>query len=212
MEDALADPEYDRRHAEVGGWRRMLSVPLLREGVPIGAIVVRDGVVLVLLIVLMVTSSYLVNKSINVELPKAATGETASAVRSTRLHMGLKARPTRRGGNRARGFTLVDVLVTLAVITILIGILLPALGTARASARSSASYGMLMSGKRGPSRSSFSPRRGLSGNMLMWSVMTIRVPGSWPMPPAALVMMKVLTPRVMSVRSGNTRVRASCPS
>ena len=35
-------------------------------------------IVLVLLIVLMVTSSYLVNKSINVELPKAATGETTS--------------------------------------------------------------------------------------------------------------------------------------
>ena len=32
-------------------------------------------IVRVLLIVLMVTSSYLVNKSINVELPKAATGE-----------------------------------------------------------------------------------------------------------------------------------------
>lgn len=35
-------------------------------------------IVLVLLIVLMVTSSYLVNKSINVELPKAATGETTA--------------------------------------------------------------------------------------------------------------------------------------
>jgi biopolymer transport protein ExbD len=35
-------------------------------------------IVLVLLIVLMVTSSYLVNKSISVELPKAATGETAT--------------------------------------------------------------------------------------------------------------------------------------
>jgi biopolymer transport protein ExbD len=35
-------------------------------------------IVLVLLIVLMVTSSYLVNKSITVELPKAATGETSS--------------------------------------------------------------------------------------------------------------------------------------
>ncbi|MDD9945583.1 MAG: biopolymer transporter ExbD [Myxococcales bacterium] len=34
-------------------------------------------IVLVLLIVLMVTSSYLVNKAINVELPKAATGEAA---------------------------------------------------------------------------------------------------------------------------------------
>ena len=35
-------------------------------------------IVLVLLIVLMVTSSYLVNKAINVELPKAATGETTN--------------------------------------------------------------------------------------------------------------------------------------
>lgn len=35
-------------------------------------------IVLVLLIVLMVTSSYLVNKSISVELPKAATGETVT--------------------------------------------------------------------------------------------------------------------------------------
>lgn len=35
-------------------------------------------IVLVLLIVLMVTSSYLVNKSISVELPKAATGETST--------------------------------------------------------------------------------------------------------------------------------------
>ena len=35
-------------------------------------------IVLVLLIVLMVTSSYLVNKAIPVELPKAATGESGS--------------------------------------------------------------------------------------------------------------------------------------
>jgi len=35
-------------------------------------------IVLVLLIVLMVTSNYLVNKSINVELPKASTGEAAA--------------------------------------------------------------------------------------------------------------------------------------
>ena len=39
-------------------------------------------VVLVLLIVLMVTSSYLVNKAINVELPKAATGEATSPTMS----------------------------------------------------------------------------------------------------------------------------------
>jgi biopolymer transport protein ExbD len=42
-------------------------------------------IVLVLLIVLMVTSSYLVNKSISVELPKAATGETASPTLSISL-------------------------------------------------------------------------------------------------------------------------------
>jgi biopolymer transport protein ExbD len=44
-------------------------------------------IVLVLLIVLMVTSAYLVNKSISVELPKAATGETADASLSISLDM-----------------------------------------------------------------------------------------------------------------------------
>ena len=44
-------------------------------------------VVLVLLIVLMVTSSYLVSKSINVELPKAATGETATPTMSISIDM-----------------------------------------------------------------------------------------------------------------------------
>src|SRR5262245_38245455 len=42
-------------------------------------------IVLVLLIVLMVTSSYLVNKSINVELPKAATGEANTPTMSISL-------------------------------------------------------------------------------------------------------------------------------
>ncbi len=40
MEDAFADPEYDQRHAQAGGWRRMLGVPMLRDGNPIGVIVV----------------------------------------------------------------------------------------------------------------------------------------------------------------------------
>ena len=40
-------------------------------------------IVLVLLIVLMVTSSYLVNKSINVALPKASTGEAATPTLAT---------------------------------------------------------------------------------------------------------------------------------
>jgi signal transduction histidine kinase/signal transduction protein with GAF and PtsI domain len=40
MEDALADPLYDRRHAEIGSWRRMLGVPMMDQGEPIGVIVV----------------------------------------------------------------------------------------------------------------------------------------------------------------------------
>ena len=40
MEDAFVDPDYDRRHSVAGGWRRMLGVPLLRDGNPIGVIVV----------------------------------------------------------------------------------------------------------------------------------------------------------------------------
>jgi signal transduction histidine kinase len=40
LEDALDDPEYRSRLAIAGRWRRMLGVPLLRDGNPIGAIVV----------------------------------------------------------------------------------------------------------------------------------------------------------------------------
>jgi biopolymer transport protein ExbD len=47
-------------------------------------------IVLVLLIVLMVTSSYLVNKSISVELPKAATGETVTPTLSISLDVDSK--------------------------------------------------------------------------------------------------------------------------
>jgi biopolymer transport protein ExbD len=47
-------------------------------------------IVLVLLIVLMVTSSYLVNKSISVELPKAATGETVTPTLSISIDVDSK--------------------------------------------------------------------------------------------------------------------------
>ena len=40
MEDVLADPGYDKRFVLAGLWRRMLGVPLLREGRILGAIVV----------------------------------------------------------------------------------------------------------------------------------------------------------------------------
>jgi signal transduction histidine kinase len=39
IQDALSDPEYDREHAARIASRRMLAVPMLREGVPLGAIV-----------------------------------------------------------------------------------------------------------------------------------------------------------------------------
>jgi GAF domain-containing protein len=39
IQDTMSDPHYDREHAVAGGSRRMLAVPMLREGVPLGAIV-----------------------------------------------------------------------------------------------------------------------------------------------------------------------------
>ena len=38
--DALADPDYDKRFALAGGWRRILGAPMLRDGEPVGVIVV----------------------------------------------------------------------------------------------------------------------------------------------------------------------------
>jgi GAF domain-containing protein/CheY-like chemotaxis protein len=39
-DDALADPGYDKRFALAGGWRRILGAPMLRDGEPVGVIVV----------------------------------------------------------------------------------------------------------------------------------------------------------------------------
>jgi two-component system, NtrC family, sensor kinase len=39
IQDTMSDPHYDREHAAAGGARRMLAVPMLREGAPLGAIV-----------------------------------------------------------------------------------------------------------------------------------------------------------------------------
>src|SRR5215813_1801823 len=38
VQDVLADPDYSRELALAGGWRAVLSVPLLRDGKPLGAI------------------------------------------------------------------------------------------------------------------------------------------------------------------------------
>ncbi len=40
VEDALADPDYDQQFPSAMGWRRMLGVPMLRQGEPVGVIVV----------------------------------------------------------------------------------------------------------------------------------------------------------------------------
>jgi GAF domain-containing protein len=40
LEDVLTDPDYDQRFPAAMGWRRMLGVPMLRKGDPIGVIVV----------------------------------------------------------------------------------------------------------------------------------------------------------------------------
>jgi len=40
VEDVSVDPEYDQRFPAAMGWRRMLGVPMLREGRPLGAVVV----------------------------------------------------------------------------------------------------------------------------------------------------------------------------
>src|SRR3974390_3907287 len=40
LEDALTDPDYDQRFPRAMSWRRLLGVPMLREGEPIGATLV----------------------------------------------------------------------------------------------------------------------------------------------------------------------------
>ncbi|MGC2079659.1 MAG: GAF domain-containing protein [Xanthobacteraceae bacterium] len=40
VEDTLLDPNYLREMAHAGNWRSILAVPMLREGLPIGAIVI----------------------------------------------------------------------------------------------------------------------------------------------------------------------------
>ena len=40
LEDVRTDPDYDQRFPQAMGWRRMLGVPMLRDGNPLGVIVV----------------------------------------------------------------------------------------------------------------------------------------------------------------------------
>ena len=43
VEDALDDPDYQKDVGQAGGFRSMLAAPMLRDGRPIGAIVVNRG-------------------------------------------------------------------------------------------------------------------------------------------------------------------------
>jgi signal transduction histidine kinase/CheY-like chemotaxis protein len=40
LEDVLTDPDYDQQFPKAMGWRRMLGVPMLRKGEPVGVVVV----------------------------------------------------------------------------------------------------------------------------------------------------------------------------
>ena len=79
IEDMLADPSYVREVAVIGGWRSILAVPMLRDGVPSGAIVITrseagpfsDG---------------------HVELVKTFADQAVIAIENVRLFQELQAR------------------------------------------------------------------------------------------------------------------------
>ena len=79
IEDTLADPEYDQQFPRSLGFRRLLGVPMLREGEPLGAIVVgwaEPGPV----------------SKIQEELLKTFSDQAAIAVENTRLLNELRQR------------------------------------------------------------------------------------------------------------------------
>ena len=79
VEDALEDPEYAQDVARAGGFRSMLAVPMMREGNPIGAIVVNRGQ----------PGSFSVNQ---IDLLKTFADQAVIAVENVRLFKELDAR------------------------------------------------------------------------------------------------------------------------
>ena len=79
VEDALEDPEYAQDVARAGGFRSMLAVPMMREGNPIGAIVVNRGQ----------PGSFPVNQ---IDLLKTFADQAVIAIENVRLFKELEAR------------------------------------------------------------------------------------------------------------------------
>ena len=79
VEDALEDPEYAQDVARAGGFRSMLAVPMMREGNPIGAIVVNRGE----------PGSFSVSQ---IDLLKTFADQAVIAVENVRLFKELEAR------------------------------------------------------------------------------------------------------------------------
>ena len=79
VEDALEDPEYAQDVARAGGFRSMLAVPMMREGNPIGAIVVNRGQ----------PGSFSVSQ---IDLLKTFADQAVIAVENVRLFKELEAR------------------------------------------------------------------------------------------------------------------------
>jgi signal transduction histidine kinase len=79
VEDALEDPEYAQDVARAGGFRSMLAVPMMREGNPIGAIVVNRGQ----------PGSFSVSQ---IDLLKTFADQAVIAIENVRLFKELEAR------------------------------------------------------------------------------------------------------------------------
>jgi signal transduction histidine kinase len=101
IEDTLADPEYDQQFPRSLGFRRLLGVPMLREGEPLGAIVVgwaKPGPVL----------------KIQEELLKTFSDQAAIAIENTRLLSELRQRTDDLSNSLQQQTATADVLKAIS--------------------------------------------------------------------------------------------------